>query len=252
MSDQLPRAAGAVAAALAVGLLAAGQSPAGAGTPEGATAPRRAAAPTAKTHTVTLVTGDVVTLTRSGDGPGTAHVEPAPGGTGGVQIQAIGNDLHVVPDEALPFLASGRLDQDLFNVTGLVEQGYDDASVDAIPLHRRVRRGHPVAARRPAVHRRLGAAGEHQRRSRGCREEERREVLGDGHARAGPARDHRAVHRRHRPDLTRLEGPGVAERHGEAGRRARRLGRRPRRRRHDGRRPRHRRRRWPTRISPAR
>ena len=88
MSDQLPRAAGAVAAVLAAGLLAAGQSPAGAGTPAvaaplpahraGTTAPSTAQ-PTAQTHTVTLLTGDVVTLTDTGDGPGTARVDRRPG-----------------------------------------------------------------------------------------------------------------------------------------------------------------------------
>jgi subtilisin family serine protease len=131
MSDQIPRAvAGASVAALVAGLLAAGQ-PVGAA-PELAAAAQPAA--TAETHTVTLVTGDVVTLTTDGDGPGTALVVPGPDSTGGIQIQAVGDDLHVVPDAALPYLANGRLDADLFNVTGLVEQGYDDASVDAIPL----------------------------------------------------------------------------------------------------------------------
>lgn len=86
------------------------------------------------THEVTLINGDVVTVTDTGNGPGTASVQQAPGSTGGVSIQTVGDDLHVVPDEALPFLASGRLDADLFNVTGLIEQGYDDASVAKIPL----------------------------------------------------------------------------------------------------------------------
>jgi hypothetical protein len=132
MSDQIPRAvAGASVAALVAGLLAAGQPAVGAA-PELAAAAQPSA--TAETHTVTLVTGDVVTLTTDGDGPGTALVEPGPDSTSGIQIQSVGDDLHVVPDAALPFLANGRLDADLFNVTGLVEQGYDDASVDAIPL----------------------------------------------------------------------------------------------------------------------
>ena len=135
MSRTFPRAtAGAAATALVAGLLVAGHPPAGAAAQEAATQPTRGAAPAAETHRVTLVTGDVVTLTSDGDGPGTASVEPGPGSAGGVQIQSIGDQLHVVPDAALPYLASGRLDAKLFNVTGLVEQGYDDASVDAIPL----------------------------------------------------------------------------------------------------------------------
>ncbi len=59
----------------------------------------------AKTTKVTLLTGDVVTLTHSGAGPDTVRIDPAPGSTGGVQTYTVGGDLHVVPDAALPFLA---------------------------------------------------------------------------------------------------------------------------------------------------
>lgn len=93
-----------------------------------------AAPAVAKTTTVTLLTGDVVTLTDTGAGPDTVSVDRAPGSAGGYQTYTVGDDLHVVPDAALPFLANGRVDADLFNVTGLVEQGYDDASVPSIPL----------------------------------------------------------------------------------------------------------------------
>ncbi|KQY56708.1 S8 family serine peptidase [Nocardioides sp. Root140] len=101
---------------------------------EPAPTPGAPATATGSSHVVTLITGDVVTVTDTGQGPGTASVRRAPGNTGGIQIQSVGKDLHVVPDEALPFLASGRLDADLFNVTDLIEQGYDDASVTKIPL----------------------------------------------------------------------------------------------------------------------
>lgn len=90
--------------------------------------------PAGASHRVTLITGDVVTVSGPATGPATASVEQAPGNTGGVQIQQVGKDLHVVPDTALPYLAAGSLDADLFNVTSLLAQGYDDASVDAIPL----------------------------------------------------------------------------------------------------------------------
>ncbi len=135
MSAQTHRAAvGAAAAAQVAGLIAAAPPLTAAAAEGNDASPARATSATSETHTVTLITGDVVTLTTSGDGPGTARVEPGPHTTGGVQILAVGDELHVVPDAALPFLASGRLDAELFNVTGLVEQGYDDASVDAIPL----------------------------------------------------------------------------------------------------------------------
>lgn len=38
------------------------------------------------------------------------------------------------PDEAMPYIASGRLDKQLFNVTQLVAQDYDDAHTGAVPL----------------------------------------------------------------------------------------------------------------------
>ncbi|GAA5143564.1 S8 family serine peptidase [Nocardioides marinquilinus] len=109
--------------------------------------------------TVTLVTGDVVTVTEGAE-PGGAPVvgiERAPGSTGGVQTYTVDGDLHVVPDAALPYLAQQRLDADLFDVTGLIEQGYDDASVDAVPLIARYAPG-VRAARAPAPeHARRGA-----------------------------------------------------------------------------------------------
>jgi subtilisin family serine protease len=114
-------------------------------------APAKPVARAGATTTVTLVTGDVVTLTSQGAGPDSVSVRPAPGSTGGVQIQTVGRDVHVVPDRALPYLASGRLDEDLFDVTGLVEQGYDDASTGRLPL---------IVQYRPAV-RTLPAAPAH-------------------------------------------------------------------------------------------
>ncbi|TCC11362.1 S8 family serine peptidase [Kribbella soli] len=108
-----------------------------------------AAPPTPSTHRVTLLTGDVVTLTETAGGPPTAAVEQAAGNAGGVQIQQVGDDLHVVPDVALPYLAAGRLDPELFNVTSLVDQGYDDASVKSIPLIVQYRPGLRAAAVTP-------------------------------------------------------------------------------------------------------
>ncbi|NUT52124.1 MAG: S8 family serine peptidase, partial [Saccharothrix sp.] len=57
-------------------------------------------------------------------------------------------DLHVVPDDALGALADGKLDLRLFDVTGLVEAGYDDAGRDTVPL---------IVTRRGDI--RAGAAG---------------------------------------------------------------------------------------------
>ncbi|WP_347975874.1 S8 family serine peptidase [Microbacterium sp. ProA8] len=84
-------------------------------------------------HTVTLLTGDRVTVTDLSDGTHAVSVDTAVEGAGVRTYEAAG-DLHVVPDAAMPYLAAGALDEDLFNVSLLIEYGYDDASVDATPV----------------------------------------------------------------------------------------------------------------------
>ncbi|WP_127474429.1 S8 family serine peptidase [Microbacterium sulfonylureivorans] len=83
--------------------------------------------------TVTLITGDRVTVTDLSDGTHTVDIDTAVEGAG-VRTYEVGGEYHVLPDAALPYLASGALDQDLFNVSMLIEYGYDDASVDATPV----------------------------------------------------------------------------------------------------------------------
>ncbi|MFE0590171.1 S8 family serine peptidase [Micromonospora echinospora] len=121
-----------VAAVAAAGLVAAGV--AAVRTP--ATAAGPAPAPPAATrdsHTVTLITGDRVTVTTLADGSATADVDRPEGATGGVRVQQTGDDLYVLPDEALPLLGD-KLDRRLFNVTDLIEMGYDDARSATLPL----------------------------------------------------------------------------------------------------------------------
>ncbi|MFI7659373.1 S8 family serine peptidase [Micromonospora parva] len=87
--------------------------------------------PTAnRSTTVTLITGDRVTVTASG-----AAVRPA-AGRESVQflVRRERGRLSVTPTDALPLLRSGRVDRRLFDVTGLVEAGYDDAHRDTLPL----------------------------------------------------------------------------------------------------------------------
>ncbi|MEU6086486.1 S8 family serine peptidase [Streptomyces sp. NPDC047085] len=84
---------------------------------------------------VTLVTGDRVLV--SEDPSGHSSATPLPdedGGTPLVQTRQVGKDLYVYPESAAPAIAAGRVDQELFNVTGLVRQGYDDAHSDTLPL----------------------------------------------------------------------------------------------------------------------
>ncbi|MFJ2097297.1 S8 family serine peptidase [Streptomyces anulatus] len=105
-----------------------------------AAATGRPAAPASRTSTVTLVTGDRVHLERFPDGRQAVSVEPGADGPGGGYDQVeIDGDLYVLPGEAMPYLAGGALDRQLFNITGLVEQGYDDARTKSIPLIARYR-----------------------------------------------------------------------------------------------------------------
>ncbi|KKZ69863.1 peptidase S8 [Streptomyces showdoensis] len=115
------RAAGLLAAGLSLVLLTVGQTPAGAAQPAVPDTFRSAAA--SASATVTLVTGDRVTLTELGDGRRTVTVERAPGATGAVRSETVNGRVTVIPDEARPYLESGVLDRRLFDVTGLVEQG---------------------------------------------------------------------------------------------------------------------------------
>ncbi|WP_432043885.1 S8 family peptidase [Streptomyces cadmiisoli] len=85
-------------------------------------------------HTVTLVTGDVVTTRRSGSSGGTVEVRGAAGGPAQARVMEAGDDLYVYPDAAMPYVAAGLMDPRLFNVTGLIAQGYDDARSERLPL----------------------------------------------------------------------------------------------------------------------
>ncbi|NYV73878.1 S8 family serine peptidase [Streptomyces sp. UH6] len=104
-------------------------APAPAANPGATSGPQRAPA------TVTLITGDKVTVTPGR--PGTApevSVERAPGATGSVRVSSENGNTYVYPDEAVPYIAAGRLDRELFGVTQLLAQGYDDRSTRDLPL----------------------------------------------------------------------------------------------------------------------
>ncbi|WP_326820990.1 S8 family serine peptidase [Streptosporangium sp. NBC_01756] len=81
-------------------------------------------------RTVTLVTGDKVTVT----GPTSAIVEP---GEGREKVTFLTDEargqLRVLPGDAAPLVRAGRLDPRLFDVTGLLELGYDDSRKE-LPL----------------------------------------------------------------------------------------------------------------------
>ena len=86
------------------------------------------------TATVTLITGDVVAVTKTGNGQYATDIRRPDRARGGVHAQTIGEDLYVFPDEVMPYIAAGQLDRRLFDVTTLIEYGYDDQHSDGIPL----------------------------------------------------------------------------------------------------------------------
>ncbi|MGG1676030.1 S8 family serine peptidase [Neobacillus sp. NRS-1170] len=85
-------------------------------------------------HVITLITGDVVTVTELADGQSVISVEPADNAGGGARIMTINKDTYVIPDQAMSYLASGFLDKDLFNISTLIADGYDDASQNTLPV----------------------------------------------------------------------------------------------------------------------
>ncbi|NUT35729.1 MAG: S8 family serine peptidase [Hamadaea sp.] len=85
------------------------------------------------TSTVTLLTGDVVTLA-SADGRAVA-VRPGHGRRGmRFAIERTGAGLFVIPADALARVRSGVLDRRLFDVAGLARAGLDDRGGDSLPV----------------------------------------------------------------------------------------------------------------------
>ena len=118
-----------VAAGTAVtGLAVAGSSPVGS-SPAAAPVVARPAVAQPGERTVTLVTGDRVTAL----GEGQVSVQPGAGRKRiSFDITTAGGRVRVVPSDAGPLLAAGRLDPRLFDVTGLIEAGHDGD--DPLPL----------------------------------------------------------------------------------------------------------------------
>ncbi|TBL31040.1 peptidase S8 [Verrucosispora sp. SN26_14.1] len=112
----------------APGTATAGPSPTAA---PGSTPSPAARAASAGNTTVTLITGDRVTVSPSG----AASVRPAEGRSGiRFLTQRRQDHLWVVPQDALPLIQAGRVDRRLFDVTGLIAAGYDDRHRSDLPL----------------------------------------------------------------------------------------------------------------------
>ena len=81
-------------------------------------------------QTITLITGDRVHLFAGQDAVG---IEPAPGREHiGFVRDADRTHLRIIPSDALPLLAAGRLDPRLFDITELRRQGFANADLPLI------------------------------------------------------------------------------------------------------------------------
>ncbi|WP_180289379.1 MULTISPECIES: hypothetical protein [Streptomyces] len=104
----------------------------------GASGPREGAVASTSANgmaTVRRITGDSVTVTRASDGRQIASVTPGAGRRGVLfRTQELDGHLTVLASHAGTLVASGRLDRQLFDVTALVAQKYDEAHTDALPL----------------------------------------------------------------------------------------------------------------------
>ncbi|MGI5142293.1 MULTISPECIES: S8 family serine peptidase [unclassified Streptomyces] len=85
-------------------------------------------------HSVTLITGDKVTIGTAADGSTVRSFESPDGRTAGFHRAVIDGSTYVYPDEVLPYVSAGKLDKQLFNVTQLIADGYDDAHAARLPL----------------------------------------------------------------------------------------------------------------------
>ncbi|WP_328301474.1 S8 family serine peptidase [Streptomyces sp. NBC_00435] len=132
----------AIAAVLAVTAVGPSTAQPSDGAPAAGTAAKRpltgsdaaAKQPTAPV-TVTLVTGDRILVSTDAAGRTAATAMPREDGSQPlVQTRQSGKDLYVYPESAIKALAAGTADEELFNVTGLIRQGYDDAHAKKLPL----------------------------------------------------------------------------------------------------------------------
>ncbi|MEU4092890.1 S8 family serine peptidase [Streptomyces sp. NPDC026673] len=89
---------------------------------------------TGGTHTVTLITGDKVTIGTAADGTAIRSFQGANGTTTGFHRAVVDGATYVYPDAVLPYVSAGTLDRQLFNVTRLIADGYDDAHSSRLPL----------------------------------------------------------------------------------------------------------------------
>ncbi|WP_266586675.1 S8 family serine peptidase [Streptomyces sp. NBC_00365] len=87
------------------------------------------------TQTVTLITGDTVSVTTGPDGKSAVEIERGKGREAATFLSTERDgEVSILPADAIPLVKAGRLDPALFNVTQLVKQGYTDAKTGTTPV----------------------------------------------------------------------------------------------------------------------
>lgn len=88
-------------------------------------------------QTVTLITGDKVTVTPGPNGRDAITTSAATrrdGSRPGISITRNSEDMYAVPEDVQALLAADRVDRELFNVSYLLENGYNDSAVSKLPV----------------------------------------------------------------------------------------------------------------------
>ncbi|NRQ33569.1 S8 family serine peptidase [Nonomuraea sp. NN258] len=119
------------AAVLALAVLTALSVPTPSATAETAAAQT---GPSPAPTTITLITGDRVTVPGASGGARGYRVTPGAGRKVTFSIETVGGQTSVLPSDAKPLIDQGLVDARLFNVTRLLEWGYDDAHRTGIPV----------------------------------------------------------------------------------------------------------------------
>ncbi|WP_328907543.1 S8 family serine peptidase [Streptomyces sp. NBC_00234] len=79
-------------------------------------------------HTVRLVTGDTVVVTGTGADQNVSFQPDGDSPEGIAHIEQTGDQITVIPDEVRALLDAGALDPRLFDIDGLIAQGYTDGA----------------------------------------------------------------------------------------------------------------------------
>jgi subtilisin family serine protease len=118
-------AGGLLAAMVTAGVMPAGVAAAAPAGPLAKPAATGALAPGQPFRTITLVTGDRLSVATDGSNQVAVHRTP---GREGVQFvsRVVDGHLQVTPVDALPLINTGWLDRRLFDITTLLQYGYDD------------------------------------------------------------------------------------------------------------------------------